>query len=564
MLILMLACLLLLFPVIVFVPGFLVVRRWGLPDELRLSLSIAVSLLLVSTTAFLLYLLGAGRIAYVGVSAIVIAATVISRRSLDAFRRAPAVRLWGLHYAVFLACLLILCLVSRNFSGDGWAGDWEEHYQRALLFCGRVPLDAPLTGGWSVTARPPFQNLVAAFFLQNLGAGFTLYQLAATLLSSLVFFGAASLWYAVTRGLDATMRGGLLPLTALLCLNPSVVQNATYPWTRSLANFFVLQGLALFWLAVRDRAPGLRRWSYLLLGLAALTHYSAAPYVIALLLVEIGLLATRRLSFRAAAADVSLFVIPLLPWLVFAVYHFGLAGALLSNSTVMDTASLGWAGNGGKVLGNVVSTLVPYPLRGVPPLYDQADRLDYVRDAAFLIYQVNLPFMVGSVGSLVLLWLWAKNSMLALRARRLGLSIAVSAFVLTVGLLGIASVGEPDQFGVAHVCLQPLAIAGLVYLAAHWSQLSLVPRVALGVGALVDGVFGIALHFWMRHLDLDDIVGLHAVLRAVSPNFVSNLQRQVDLQYVLVGDLPWHNAGIALLLLVLIVLVRRARASIPS
>jgi hypothetical protein len=551
-----LAGLLLLFPVLVFVPGFLVSRRWRLPEELRLGVAIATSLLLLAAAAFLLYLGGAGRIAYAGVSAAVVAGAVGARHSLGAFVRRAPVRTLLLQYAVFLAWLLVLSCVSRNFSGDGWAGDWEEHYQRALLFGGERPLDAPLVGGWSVAARPPLQNLVAAFLLQSVDSGFTAYQLGAVLLSSLVFFGAAALGYALQAPVVPTAPGHRLPLVALLCLNPCVVQNATYTWTRSLTNFLVLQGLALLWMAVRDDEPSWRRWACLHLGLAAAAHYSAGPYAAALVAFVFLWLVTRRLSLGAAAADMSLLAAPLVPWLAFCAYHFGVATTFLSNSTAMDTSARGLGENLGKMLGNVVSTWIPHVARGVPSLHDQADRLDYVRDSAFLVYQSTLPFMVGSIGGLLALGLAARAVARARRARSLAVTLAVGAFAGTVFLLGIASVGEPERFGAGHICLQPLALAGVVFVAAQWSRLSALLKISLGLGMLADAALGIGLHFWMRHLVLADLEPAGGAARAVSPNFLDQLHRQVDMQYVLLGDLPGIGLGIALLVLGMILLVR--------
>jgi 4-amino-4-deoxy-L-arabinose transferase-like glycosyltransferase len=543
--------LLFLFPVVAFVPGFLIARRWRLPTDLRLGVSIAVSLLAVGAAAFGLYLSHAVGFAYAALVAAIVVAAAASRRATFAFLRAPSTRGLLGHYAIFLVWLLFLCVTARNFSGDGWSGDWEEHYQRARLFGGRGPLDAPLVGGWSVAARPPLQNLVTAFFLRTIDDGFSTYQLATVLLSSLIFFGAAAL-ASVFDGGRAAKRQRLLALTVLLGLNPSVIQNATYSWTRSLTGFFVLLGIVLFWRAAYDGVGSWRRWAWFLLGLAAVTHYSAGPYVVALLLLEGAFVATRRLSVRAAVADLLLLVAPLAPWLGFAAQRFGVAETFLSNSTAMDTAVRGVYENVAKILGNVVSTWIPYPLLGVPPLYGQADRLDRFRDAAFLLYQQNLPFMVGSIGGVVVLVLAVMLAMRERRAGALAAPVAISAFVLVAFLFGIATVGQPERFGAGHICLQPLAVAGVAFLASRWPRLPRRVRVALGIGLLVDGIFGIALHFWMRHLTLHE-----AAARAVSPNFLDNLRRQTSMGYVLLGDLPSHATLAAVLLIALVTLVWR-------
>jgi hypothetical protein len=543
---------LLLFPLIALVPGALVVPRFRLPAELRLGTSVALSLLLVGAAAFLLYLSGAGPVAYAGLAAAIVGLGAASGRSIGAFLRDPTTRRLLRHYAIFLAWLLLLGCLARNFSGDGWSGDWEEHYQRALRFCGRVPLDAPLVGGWAVTARPPLQNLITAFFLQTLDDGFATYQLATLLQSSLVFFGAAAL-ASVAAGDRPAKSHGLTPLTVLLCLNPSVVQNATYSWTRSMTNFLVLLGLALYARAVRDGVPSWRRGAWLLLGAAAVTHYSAGPYVVALLLFEGVLVARRRVSVRAAAADGALLAAPLLPWLGFAAHRYGIARTFLSNSTAMDTSVRGLHENVAKMLGNVVSTWIPHPLLGVPPLYGQADRLDFARDTAFLIYQQTLPFMVGSVAGLAVLGLAAAHAARAHRAGRSEGPVAVGVVVLAAFLLGIATVGEPECYGAGHICLQPLAIAGIAYLASEWPRLSRRLRAALALGTLVDATFGIGLHFWMRHLRFDQ-----AAARAVSPNFLDTFRRQVARHYVLLGDRPILAVAAALLLLLVVAWASRS------
>jgi hypothetical protein len=561
-----LAALLFLVPVCVFVPGFVTLRRFTLSDTLRLSVSVAVSLTILFGVSFVLYLSNARDAAYLMVAVAVLLAAIFARRDLLAFLRTPAVSAILLNHAIFVVWLLLLSLFIRNFSGGGWAGDWREHFERAVFFCDGLPLDTQFLGLWTLTARPPFANVVAAFFMRITGTDFASYQLTAVLLGSLEYLGAASLWSALTREEDGNRYAGLLALTALLCLNPSVAQNATYPWTRALTNFFLLQAAALFLLAVRGGSHPLRRWSYLLLGLALVTHYSTVPYLIALALVEFWYLVTRRLAVKEAALAIFIVLAAAVPWLAFALDHFGIAGTFLTNSTVAWNAGLGKTELLVRGLGNLFATLVPHVLRDVRPLWVQDYGPSAARDFAFLIYQVSLPALMGSVGWLAITWMLARGAFRRVQAGDVEPPLMAGVFLATVILLGTMSVALDDQYGVAHVCLQPLGAAGLVFLAARWKEPPGWLKVCLWIGLLTDAALGIGLHSWMQHLTFEDLLALRPVRQPVTGFFIDSLAAKMNLGQPFLGDMPWRYPamGVATVALVLLVALALKRSSAES
>jgi hypothetical protein len=63
--------------------------------------------------------------------------------------------------------------------------------------------------------------------------------------------------------------------------------------------------------------------------------------------------------------------------------------------------------------------------------------------------------------------------------------------------------GARDTWGLAHICLQPLVLAGLAALAARVAFLSRGWRWLLVAGAVIDGVFGLVLHFGVQNLAWD-------------------------------------------------------------
>jgi hypothetical protein len=553
-----LALLLIAFPVGVFVPGFVALRGFRLPDEARLPLSIAVSVAFLYLASFALYLVDAGPAAAVAIGAAIAALALVHRGELVAFLRAPAVRALLLHYAIFAIWLVLLSLLVRGFSGAGWMGDWQEHYERALLFLGRLPLETRFLGLWALPARPPLDNLVAAFFMRLAGDGFAAYQLASVLLGSLEYLGAASLWLALTRGRRAGAFAGLLVLTALLALNPSVVHNATYTWTRALTNFFLLQAAALYLVGLREGAPAARRWSFLLLGLALATHYSTAPYLVALAAVEVRLLWTRRLAPREAALGALLVAAPVAPWLAFALHRFGLAGTFLTNSTVEWNAALEPAGVALRALGNLWRTLVPHVFREVPPLWAQEYAPALARDYAFLVYQVSLPALMGSLGGLAVAWLLATGARRRLRAGVPEVPALVLAFLAMAVVLGTATVADDDAYGVAHVCLQPLGIAGLAYLASRWTSAPAWLRAGTGVGLAADAALGIGLHFWVQHLTLEDLVALNPDHPVVSGAIVATLQAKEGMGLAFLADLPGRPFALGIAAAAALALLARA------
>ena len=76
----------------------------------------------------------------------------------------------------------------RHYSGGDWCCDWVEHYQRSVFFLEHWPKDFLFIGRYSLTGRPPFMNVVCAFFMGLAGSEFAVYQIVSSLLTLLVFF----------------------------------------------------------------------------------------------------------------------------------------------------------------------------------------------------------------------------------------------------------------------------------------------------------------------------------------------------------------------------------------
>lgn len=376
-----------------------------------------------------------------------------------------------------------------SYTGGGWSGDWFEHWQRTRFFLERLPLDQKFLSQYALTARPPLVNVVTAAWLSLTRADFAHYQLSSTFLASLVFLPAALL--ARRFGRDAR---AITLCAALFLVSPLLVQNATFAWTKLPAAFFTLTALYFFLRAQERGAPpatALLCGASLAAGLIA--HYSAGPYAVMLALGWIGLGWARRHERDwqcATGVAIAAGAAVLATWFGWTLAVYGPREIFFSNSSFMVSAN--YQGSPlTKIALNLRDTLVPYFLRPLDTaLIAQRSPWGRWSDWFFQCYQLNLPLACGSVA-------WIAIGRELVRARRSAAPrdrIFWGGFVAGVILLGVATVGARDAWGLAHVCLQALVLLGVAFLAARWVGLSRAWRLALAMGATVDLLLGIVLH----------------------------------------------------------------------
>jgi NADH:ubiquinone oxidoreductase subunit 6 (subunit J) len=406
------------------------------------------------------------------------------------------------------ACRTVLCgqvLVSAwslgwlafvpSYSGGDWVGDWFGHWDRAVFFVERRPVDVLFSGFDPLPSRPPLANVVTGALLAPFGLTFAGYQVVSSLLNSLVFLPAAAL--AVRFG---SPRAAAL-LAVLFMLNPLYVQNSTYAWTKLVAAACVLAGL-YFFLRVRDPEPppAAGPLSAAALGAGILAHYSAAVFALLLGLAWLRRTwrdRTDRTVRRRTGLAVATGAAVLLPWFAWAVATYGWRGTLLSNPSVTDQAPTP-AAQLLRVALNLRDTLIPHPWREVAaaaPASPWAARRDYW----FQIHQRNLFAAAGLAGGLL-------AAGLAFRAARRAGAGEVrfwSAFAVGSTVLGVAVHGGRDPWGNAHICLQSLVLLGLVVVAAAWPRLPAPGRAVAVLGLAADFLLGIALHFAVQSTWLD-------------------------------------------------------------
>lgn len=429
---------------------------------------------------------------------------VIRRKAISDVARAPEVRGFVGRWVLFVLWSLALLGLVVTYSGGGWAADWLEHWQRTGFFLERQSLTTRFAGDYLLTARPPLANLVIALALPAVGSSFAHYQVLMTLLGTLILLPTMILARRWNES-PATTWWVLLVLMA----SPLVAQNLTFAWTKLPTAFFVLMAVALLW-PTATPSDTLRRYGALALGLGLVTHYSAAPWAIAL---AVALLFSERDSWRDTATWCEWLslagIFAALPalWLGWATVHFGAGGVAGANTTAMAWQNQhGWE-HVTVIARNLYDTAVPFLLRGEPAggLIIQASQLGRLRDLAFNTYQVNLPLAFG-FGGLAVLAFRVFSRRPALRDN--GPAQPTSFLVITgvvAAITGVAVHTIRDEWGLVHICLQPLVLLGLARIAAELARGGAIVGAWIALAA-IDAGLGIALHFGLESWALAPLV----------------------------------------------------------
>jgi hypothetical protein len=89
------------------------------------------------------------------------------------------------------------------------------------------------------------------------------------------------------------------------------------------------------------------------------------------------------------------------------------------------------------------------------------------------------------------------------RAARAADRLFWGSLILGAFVISFAAYGDRDHYGIGHICLQPLVLLGLAFIASRWERLSLGWRVLLVTGWCADFILGIALQFAVEDYALD-------------------------------------------------------------
>jgi hypothetical protein len=524
-------------------PGLFFVRWFRWPALETLCASAAASALFVGLGSAVIYWLNLQPVGAMhwGLSGICLGLNLACWRDLRRlWRRTMSRRALGVLGITFLWAGLLL-LVIRNYGGDGWWGDWFEHYQRSVFFVEHWPLDFKFLNHYGLSDRPPFMNLICAHYVAERGDTFVAYQWIATFLNALPVLACCLFTTSVGLRERVARRSVWAVLAVVLIASPIYVQNMTFVWTKSFAGFFAMLGL---WFYVRGwmKADGKRMIAGFLFASAGCV---AHPYVAASLAAMAGhyifaVWAGRPRRWREAGQIFILCAVLPVCWWGWAAWEYG-ATAASGNHLFEPYLEARDVGVLGRIGFNTVSTFVPYFLRSPPYMFlEQKDRAGLVRDLAFNLYQVNAIFALGSTGAAMLVYaIW--SGALGWRAwprrlRRFWLVFLVSS----IGL-GLCIVPQPENWGAAHLCMLPQVFVGLAVAAGVMGALPLGWKRIIIIGLTIDFVLGVLLQVQMERRTFevvrDSATGTVRVVDAtLSHAAISNVVLKHEASVYFIGD----------------------------
>jgi hypothetical protein len=543
-----------LLPLCGFAPGFFLLRRAQWSPLEKFCGSIGLSLILIYLVFWGAFCAGlpAGPVAWLSSAACAVLGW-LARRDIQRLFRNSAARRSALALGALAAWTLLALSMIRVYSGAGWSGDWMEHFQRSLFILHGFPADSPIIGGYILPARPPLMNALCGFFMAQVGDEFAVFQVVSTLLNALAFLPCCLLLPALAgkRGFHGkAARAPYWILAALFALNPMVIQNATYSWTKALTAFYVLLALSFYLSGWRKRSAARILAAFVALSAGLLGHYSAGPYVVFLTLHYVLWLFWRRPQKWRELAGVTLVCgLLLATWFGWSLAQYGVNGTFKSNTSV--TSAQSYKGSAAaRVGGNIVDTVIPALLRHPAALamFQQGSGAGALRDKFFIFYQVNVVFAMGLVGGPLVLCLLFRT--FREKRKRSGAAAERVFWILLIPFCvatGIAVAGERDEIGLAHLTLLPIAMLGLT-LIAGWFPLPRKLFALVLAGCALDFSLGILLQERVQSQEnspqhtvfsvelgpggvMADTAGPDALSRATDANWVAKHHPQLARQW---------------------------------
>ncbi len=375
-----------------------------------------------------------------------------------------------------------LTALERVPGGPGWSGDWREHWERAALFSKHLPVKTVLFGDYVLPARPPLANTFTAAIMDVCGTSYLVYQIVGFVLSLTAVVAILSLRRAWQKTFVPLSYVEVLVLIAC----PSLYVHLSYAWTKAVSATLLLVPLSLVLISRRQQRRPPIGLTGCLLACSVLIHYSAVPFVIAIVLweslsahIKFATKQPKKIGMKQTVGWIigvgGVGTILLVPWILFVTRNFGISSLLDSTSSVQQRPAGGIAQMGFAAIENLIASMFPFGIRRLlhPTGTGGLFAVTYLLRACVLLLASGLG--VGFV------------AMKHARQMSKGRSVLPAMYSgLAVGLLAAFTAPEPGSLGQAHVVFVPFSFMVLAYVLSITPQLSSWTRRVLVASGLVD------------------------------------------------------------------------------
>jgi len=352
-------------------------------------------------------------------------------------------------FIIFLILIFYQTLIPLYFGGLFY-WDWFEHYLRSIFFLDRLQKDIVLEG-YIIPSRPPFFNIVCFFYLSILGREFYKYQIVSTLLNSMLIL---AIYLFCKKFLNIQNKNLFLLASILTLLNPAILRQITYTWTKAFCSFYIITGLYFYLKFIKSNDALSLIISSFLFGISFIVHFSAGSYIVPVFLH----LTFRTIFNKNFIKKTSIFYLiffgVIFTYFSWSIKNYGIYKTFLATTAFQHQKKLSLVNRFEKDLFNFKKTLIPFPHKTYIRIYKNSEFLYKLFNNLHSVYICTIPGSLTITLTIFLLIYLLKN--ILFYPKKIDYSIKFLIFFLFLSyLLGTIVNPVPELSGVAHTGLLP-------------------------------------------------------------------------------------------------------------
>ncbi|GEM_PF-2746807 len=366
-------------------PGRIIIEKTNYEKNEKFVLSFGISCFLFYIVGFLGYIINVNSTIFNGLFLLIflIISAILNYKNKIQIES-------NLLISFFISFLFIIFYQSfiPFYSGGMWFYDWFEHYLRTIFFLDRLPLNITFAS-LKFPSRPPFFNILCFFYLSIIGPDFYKYQIVSSMLN---LFLILSIYLLCKKYfLKNENKNFFIFVCIILILNPYILKQITYTWTKAISAYYVICGLYFYLNFLKNYEKTSLIFSSLFLGIGFIVHFSAGPYIFGILFHFLFRSFFKKILFKKFLIFVSLFFATIFTYFSWSIKNYGLKDTFLTNTTYQQQKDMNFIKRIEKDVNNLYKTIfpiIPKEYRSVFSIYN---------DRKFEIFNFILPLYYSNI-----------------------------------------------------------------------------------------------------------------------------------------------------------------------
>ena len=430
-------------------PGRVLIQNFNFDKEEKFVLNFAFSFSLFYVSGFLSYVFNSNFTIFNGFFLLIFLILSFFHIYKKGFN-IEELKLLKNFFVVFLVLIFYQTLIPLYFGGLFYF-DWFEHYLRSVFFLDRLPKNIVFEG-YIIPSRPPFFNIVCFFYLSILGGEFYKYQIVSTLLNSMIIL---SIYLFCKKFLNIQNKNLFLIVSILTLLNPAILRQITYTWTKAFCSFYIITGLYFYLRFIKEENTIFLITSSFLFGISFIVHFSAGSYIVPVFLHLFFKTVFNKKLIKKSALFFLTFLTVIFTYFSWSIKNYGVYRTFLATNAFQQQKNLSLINRIEKDLFNFKKTLIPYPLKIYMRIFENSELLYKLFNNFHSVYICTIPGNLTITLTILLLIYLVKN--VFIYPKKFNCRTKFLIFFLFSGyLLGTIVNPLPELSGVAHTGLLPL------------------------------------------------------------------------------------------------------------